>query len=67
MGKDKLTRGELIQYIEDYCAGHMFCIVGNVKCRLLDTYCGGITDFTDLPTQKLSQIYNYLQDGKGGN
>lgn len=67
MGEDNLTREEIIQFLEGYCAGHMFCVVGNVKCRLLDTYCGGITCFNDIPMQKLRQIYNYLRDGKGGN
>lgn len=64
MGKDKLTRDELIQYLEGYCAGHRFCDIGGVKCKLLDTYCGGIMDMNDLPTQKLKQIYNYVRGGK---
>ena len=64
MGEDKLTRGELIQYLEGYCAGHRFCIVGEMRCKLLDTYCGGIMCISDLPTQKLKQIYNYVQGGK---
>lgn len=64
MGSDNLTRGELIQFLEGYCAGRKYCIILEARCKLLDTYCGGMMCFSDLPTQKLKQIYNYAQDRK---
>ena len=65
MGEDKLTRGELIQYLEGYCEGHRFCIIESVvRCKLLDTYCGGMMDINDLTTQKLYEIYKYIKREK---
>lgn len=65
MGEDKLTRGELIQYLEGYCAGHKFCDINGVRCRLLDTYCGGFMLIDDLSTPVLREIYKYLTREKG--
>lgn len=65
MGENKLTRGELIQYLEGYCTGHKFCIVGETRCKLLDTYCGGIMSINDLTTQKLYEIYKYIKRERG--
>lgn len=65
MGENKLTRGELLQYLEGYCEGHRFCIENGVRCKLLDTYCGGIMCINDLTTQKLHEVYKYIKREKG--
>lgn len=64
MGKDKLTRDELIQYLEGYCAGHKFCTINGIRCKLLSTYCGGFMLIDDLPNETLIEIYNYIQSDK---
>ncbi len=60
MGENKLTRGDIIHFLEGYCAGHKFCIVGEERCKLLDSYCGGFMNIDDLPDAKLSEIYKYV-------
>lgn len=67
MGKDKMTRGELIQFIEGYCSAHAFCVIdGQEKCKLLDAYCGGIMTIDDLSTPRLKDIYNLIKGNRGG-